>query len=435
MKITLFKGILLGVFGLAALIGLFVFATYSGKSTGTDSIGRVVIWGVLPAQDMQSLLVAATQNDQSFKDVTYKEKNPTTLVSELATAIATGGAPDLILASQEQLKALSKFISPIPLATLPARTFANAFVQEGGLFTAPAGQGYYGVPFLVDPLVLYFNRAILASSGIGKPPATWESLVGLVPNVAKLTSSRQVTRALVALGTYDNVKNARGTLSTLFLQQGVGISAYSPNGSLVADLGRTTADGSSAGQAVLGFYTQFADPAKVSYTWNGSLPVSEQAFLAGDLALYFGYVSEARFLKSANPNLNFDVAPVPQPATARTKAVHALLYAFMIPRGATNAAGAYRVAVLFSGADAQAAAASATGLAPASLTALGTPSEDPILTVAYGEVLYAKGWLSPEPADTNRVFSGMIGSVITGRSTLETALGNAENSLTALLQQ
>lgn len=435
MKITLFKGILLGVFGLAALIGLFVFATYSGESTGTDSIGPVVIWGVLPAQDMQNLLVAATQNDQSFKSVTYKEKNPATLASDLAAAIATGGAPDLVLASQEQLRSLSKFISPIPPTMLSARTFANAFVQEGELFTAPAGQGYYGVPFLVDPLVLYYNRSILASSGIGKPPTTWESLVGLVPNVAKLTSSRQVTQALVAFGTYDNVKNARGILSTLFLQQGVGISAYSPNGSLVADLGGTAADGSSAGQAVLGFYTQFADPAKVSYTWNGSLPLSEQAFLAGDLALYFGYASEARFLSLANPNLNFDVAPVPQPATARTKAVHALLYAFMIPRGSANAAGAYRIAVLFSGPDAQAAAAHATGLAPASLTALGAPSQDPILAVAYEEALYAKGWLSPEPADTNRVFSGMIGNVITGRSTLETALGNAENSLTALLQQ
>lgn len=435
MKITLFKGILLGVFGLAALIGLFVFATYSGKGPGTDSVGRVLIWGVLPAQDMQNLLTAATQNDQSFKDVTYKERDAATLVSELAAAIATDSAPDLVLASQEQLQALSKFISPIPLATLPARAFANAFVQEGALFSAPAGQGYYGVPFLVDPLVLYYNRSILASSGIAKPPTTWESLIGLVPNVATLTSTRQVTRALVALGTYDNVKNARGVLSTLFLQQGVAVSSYSPNGSLVADLGRTAAGGSSPGQSVLGFYTQFADPAKMSYTWNGSLPLSSQVFLAGDLALYFGYASEARFLASANPNLNFDVTPVPQPATARTKAVHALLYAFMIPRGAANSAGAYRVAVLFSGSDAQTAAAYATGLAPASLTALGAPPQDPILTVAYAEALYAKGWLSPQPPDTNRVFSGMIGNVITGRSTLEAALGSAENSLSALLQQ
>lgn len=435
MKISLFKGILLGVFGLFALIGLFVFATYTGQNTGPDSIGKVVIWGTLPSADIQDMLTIATQTETAFKEVTYKEKSPSALVSELAAAIATGGAPDLILASQEQLRALAKFLSPIPSATLPARTFANAFVQEGQLLATPARDGYYGVPFLIDPLVMFWNRAILTSSGIAKPPTTWEALTGLVPNVATLTPTRQVTRALVALGTYDNVHNARGILSSLLLQQGVPISSYTANGNLAADLGRTSASGASPGQAVLGFYTQFADPAKVSYTWNGSLPDSQQVFLAGDSALYFGYASEAKFLSSANPNLNFDVAPIPQPATARTKSVHALLYSFMVSRGAANPSGAYRVAVLLSGAAEQAIAANATGLAPASLTVLGAVPGDLVAAVAYSEALYAMGWLSPEPSDTNRVFSSMISNVITGRSAPEAAVGSAESALTALLQQ
>ena len=430
MKISLFQGILFGIFGVAALIGLFVFATHTGNPSGDNTVGKVVIWGTLPRVDMQAVLTAVGQTETTMKDVSYVEKNPATLASDLATAIATGGSPDLVLASQEELHALSKFITPIPSSTLPARTFTNAFIGGGQIFTAPNGSGYWGIPFLVDPLALFWNRSILASNGIAKPPATWEALTGLVPKVAVLTPSRQIERGLIALGTYNNVQNARGILSALFLQTGVPVSGYAASGALVAALGAAT-----TGQAALGFYTQFADPSKVSYTWNASLRDSRSTFLAGDTALYLGYVSESRSLRTGNPNLDVDVMPLPQPGTAQVKTTYGRIYAFMIPRGTRNGAGAYQAAVLLTGADAQSAAATLTGLAPVVLNVLTDVPADPVGAVAYTEALYARGWLSPLSADTDAVFSGMINDVISGRSNLETALANAERSLSALLQQ
>ena len=432
MKISLFQGILFGAFGLAALIGLFVFATHTGTTT-QNAVGPVVIWGTLPKDDIQAALTAAGQTDATLKSVSYVQKDPATLPADLASAIATGGAPDLVLSSQEQLRALGKFIAPVPLATLSARAFTSAFIEEGGIFTAPAGSGYFGIPFLVDPLVLFTNRSILSSSGVARPPTTWEALTGLVPRVAQMTPSRQIIRGLIALGTYDNVHNARGILSALFLQTGVPVSGYSAGGTLTANLGGSSAG--SPGQAVLGFYTQFTDPSKVSYTWNASLQDSQQAFLAGDLALYIGYASEARYLRAANPNLDFDIAPLPQPATATLKSTYGLVYALMIPRGAKNSAGAYQAAVLLTNSAEQAAAAAATGLAPAALSQLGAAPADPVAAVAYAEALYANGWLSPMPADTDTVFSGMIGNVISGRLNLQAALASAESSLSSLLQQ
>jgi len=433
MRISLFQSILFGVFGIAALIGLFVFATYTSTG-GSNAIGTVVVWGVLPKADINAALVAITQTDQTLKSVTYIEKDPRTLPSDLATAIATGGAPDLVLASQEQLRTLARFITPIPLATLSARTFADSFIQEGGLFAAPGGTGFYGIPLLVDPLVLFSNRAILSSSGIVRPPATWEALTGLVPLVARLTPSQQITRALIALGSYDNVHNARGIISALFLQTGVPISGYSTIGNFAADLGNSAASGEPPGPAVLKFYSQFADPSKVSYTWNASLPDSQQAFLSGDLALYLGYASEARFLRSANPNLDFDVATFPQPATAAAKSTYGLVYALMVPNGAKNPNGAFQAAVLLANSAIPLLVAT-TGLTPATLSDLTVPPPDPIAALAYAEALYAKGWLSPGREATDGIFSGMISNVISGRSTPETVIPIAENALTSLLQQ
>lgn len=432
MKISLFQGILIGVFGLGAIIGLFVFATYTSNG-GSDDIGSVVIWGVLPEDDIQAVLTTVMQSNTGFKSVSYVQKNPATLSSELASAIATGASPDVVLASQEDLRALAKFINPISFGTLSISTFTNTFVDGAGVFSAPGG--YWGIPFLVDPLVLFYNRSILSSSGIAKPPATWEALTGLVPNVAILTPTRQITRGLIALGTYNNINNARGILSSLFLQTGTPVSVYSANGLLSANLGSVADSGVPAGQAVLGFYTQFADPSKVSYTWNASLSNSRQMFLVGDLALYLGYVSEARYLRSANPNLNFNVALLPQLATTNVKNAYGLIYSFMIPRGAKNGAGAYQVAAILSNSSEQSVAASATGLAPANLNVLATAPIDPIATIAYSEALYTRGWLSPAQWDTDAVFSGMINNVTSGRMTLEAALGGAERALSALLQQ
>lgn len=434
MKISLFQGIVIGVFSVTALIGLYVFATYTSTG-GVNAIGIVTVWGTLPAADMTAGLLASMQDDRSLKSVTYVEKDAATLPSELAAAIATGDGPDLVLSSQEELLALAPFLAPVPLATLSARTFSSSFAEEGSLFTAPSGTGYYGVPLLIDPMVLFYNRAILASTGIPTPPKTWEALTGLVPTVTTLTASRGVTRGLIALGTYNNVHDARGILSTLFLQTATPLSTRAATGVISADLGLVSSGGTPPGQAVVRFYTQFTDPTKVSYTWNASLPDSQSAFQTGDLGLYLGFVSEARYLRAAAPNLDFDVAPVPEPATATNKTTYGLVYALMIPTGAKNPAGAYAAAVLLTHTPEQLALASATGLAPASRSALAAQvPADPVAATASASALYAAGWLSPLPADTDAVFSAMIGNVISGRLELDAALATAERSLSALLR-
>ncbi|MDO8623876.1 MAG: extracellular solute-binding protein [bacterium] len=435
MRLSLFQGILLGVFGLAALIGIFVFANYTGVGSQQAQIGTVVIWGTLPRAHISQVLISASQANPDLKGLSYVQKSASTFRSELVAAIAEGGAPDLVLITQEDLLSLFKVIQLIGAATLSERTFKDAFAIGGEVYLAPGASGAYGIPFLIDPLVLYENRTILSSSGIAQAPTTWEALTGLVPRVATKTASGNIDRALIALGTYGNVHNARGILSALFLQAGAPLSKISDTGFRRADLGASLAEGTPPGQAVLRFYTQFADSSKVSYTWNASLPDSQTRFLTGDLALYLGYASEAAYLKQANPNLDFDVAPLPQLATSGTKSTYGLIYAFAIPRGARNPSGAYLAAAALIDLVSNRAAAVASGMAPASRALLASPPSTGVAAVAYASALYTKGWLSPAPPDTDSVFSTMISNVISGRQTLDSALASAESALSALLQQ
>lgn len=432
MKISPFQAVLFAVFGLFALVGIFVFANYTSTNGGKDDVvGTVVVWGTLPAKDMKVALDAIKQADQTLKSVSYVQKSEVTLSSELAAAIATGAGPDLLLASHEILASLAPFVTPIPAETLPAATFTSSFTEGSQVFALPDGRGYYGIPLLVDPVALFSNNAILASSGVPKPPETWEALTGLVPKVAIFTPSRQITRGLIGFGTYDNVHSAKGLLSSLFFQADVPIVSYR-DGAPDVNLRGSSVGGQRAGDAVLTFYTQFADPAKVSYTWNASLEDSQKAFYTGQLALYPGFISEARFIRAANPNISVIVSPLPVPEqklAAGLRTVYGRHYALMIPRGSANASGAFNVAALLLSDDAQASLASATGLAPASLTALAVAPADPDAVVAYAEALYARGWLSPAPGTVDTAFSGMINNVISGRTTIGSALSLGEGTL------
>ena len=83
MKISAFQAILYGVFGVSALIGLFVFATYTAKN-GANAIGPVVIWGTLPKESMEATLIELNKIEVSLKNVSYVEKDPRALPADLA---------------------------------------------------------------------------------------------------------------------------------------------------------------------------------------------------------------------------------------------------------------------------------------------------------------------------------------------------------------
>jgi multiple sugar transport system substrate-binding protein len=433
MKISIFQGVLLAIFGIAALIGLFVFTTYKSTNPGA-AIGPVVIWGTLPKEEVTRVLAVIGQTNEVAKNISYVERDANVLIDQLVSAIAIGSSPDLVLVSQESLLPLVKFIVPLPSTDFAQSNFEKAFVAGSRIFYAPDGSGAYGIPFLVDPLVLFHNRTIFNSAGIAQPPSTWEVLTGLVPRLTTQTQGGSIARGLIALGTYTNVHNARAILSALFLQTGLPVSAYEANGFLKANIGARGSSGISPGQAVVRFYTQFSDPAKVSYTWNASLPDSQTMFLSGDTALYIGFASEARYLRRANPNLDFEVSPLPQPATATYKSTYGLMQAFVIPRGAKNPRGAYLAAQVLTDPTYNKMVSDAVGLAPAVRVVLASPPSDPITAVAYASALYAEGWLSPVPSSVDQVFGAMITNVISGRFTVESALNAAELALSGMLQ-
>jgi hypothetical protein len=269
---------------------------------------------------------------------------------------------------------------------------------------------------------------------VATPPATWEAVTGLAPRLTQKTGG-QIFKSGIALGSYANIPNAGAVISLLLFQAGSPITTLS-NGVVRSALTQSTsADsaGISPAESAISFYTQFADPAKTVYSWNGSLNDARQAFTAGDVALYFGFASEEPFLAAANPNLDFDMAAVPQPATSQARMTYGRAYAFAVPKASRNASGAISVARALTAADIATSAARSLSMAPAQRALLTPQANDRFPAVFYPEALVAKGWLSPLPATTDAIFAAMIGNISSGRTNVQDALEKADQALDSSL--
>lgn len=432
MNMRPFQIIVISVFAVLALLGLLLFATYKGFG-GKAQIGTVTIWGTLPQSAVSAALDDLKRVHQEYGKVTYVERPATSFDTDLADALASGTGPDLVIITQEQLLAERGKLSIIPFATIPERIYHDTYVPINELFLTSTGS--YAVPFLVDPLVLYYNRTSLAGAGVAQPPKSWEAVVGLAPNLVRKSDAGVISKSAVAFGTYENIPNARAIISLLLLQSGTSISANTSQGlqsTLLAPNSGATY-GTLPGVSAMTFYTQFADPAKIVYSWNRSIPDARSSFVAGDSALYVGFASEQQLLAASNPNLDFDMAPVPQPETAGKSVDYARAYALALPKATQNPSGAVQVALSLAGKQESLVAAHALGVAPALRGALVPSPNERYTPVVYPMALIAEGWLSPAPRATDAIFAGMINSIISGRQSVQDALAAADQALNAAI--
>ena len=172
----------------------------------------------------------------------------------------------------------------------------------------------------------------------------------------KLTTIDQngnITDSVASFGEYDNVNNAKALLSTLIMQAGSPIvSLDNTTGSFSSSLYQKSANSAlSPAVSALTFFTDYSNPKKSVYSWNSSLPDSKDSFLAGNLATYFGFASEASDIANKNPNLNFDVTTVPQTLNATAKITFGELYGFAFLKSSPNNLAAFNLVSTLTSAD------------------------------------------------------------------------------------
>lgn len=430
-KMSVFQIVLVSSFGALAVAAVLIFALAVGGNA-SNAVGPVRIWGTLDQTAVATVLRQFAENDPTLSQVTYEQHDPATYQNDLLNALASGKGPDLFLLTQEYAYSQAPKIVPIPTASISEENFKNIFIDGALPFMSQSGA--IAVPLLTDPLVLYWNKDLLSSSGYARAPQYWDELFDMSRTITKRGDAGNIVKSTIAFGEYRNVENAKDILSMLIMQAGGTITARDQSGALVTALSPRTGETTQATASALRFYTEFADPSKDDYTWNRGLTGARKMFASGDLALYVGLASEEPLIKRMNPNLNFAVAAVPQ-IRGSARAVDAgHVYALAIPRTSANIQGALTVALNMGGSTFAKSLAVALGMPSARRDVLSQPAEGNDV-LFNKQAIIVRSWVDPDPDKTATIFRDMIENTVSGATLVTEAITRADQEMAHLLGQ
>lgn len=428
MKST-FQIVVIGIFVVFLLAGVAAFALFRGN--GTSQLPMLTVWGTLPQRELFLFSQDDTLKASGVK-IQYVQKDSATFETEFVNALASGQGPDLVILPHDLVYKDKNKLVLITFNSYPERQFKDTFTQSGEVFLTP--EGTYGLPILVDPLIMYWNRSLFSSKGIAAPPKYWDEFYTLAPKFNERNDAGNIKRTIVALGEDINITNFKELLSALIMQAGNPITRIGTTGNAESTLSDNLGFDSSPTEAALRFYTQFSNPVSPTYSWNKSLPESQDAFVQETLGVYFGLASELPTIRARNPNLDFDVAPIPQIRDNKENQTFGRVYALSIPKNSPNAQAAFAVAKILSNAPAMSLLQTFLDIPPARRDLLSQAPKDAYKSVFYTGAIMSRAWIDPSPSETLSVFETMVESVISGKERISEAVSRANQQIELLLR-
>jgi ABC-type glycerol-3-phosphate transport system substrate-binding protein len=431
-----FQLILISIFVLFIVAGVVAFSLFK-SSSGQTSLSAITVWGTLPNDKVMNFITQVNSTRIDQLPVTYVEKSEATFESEFVNALANGRGPDAILIPQDMILANENKLLLIPYTAMTQRDFTDTYVSETELYLRT--EGITAIPFTIDPLVMYWNRDLFTNAGIAsagtiKKPLLWSQLAQYGLALTQKDVNSNIKKSVLAMGDFQNVNHAREILSTLLFQAGNPVTVRAADNSVSSAFGNGLYQGLTTSQPAVQFFTKFADPTSPIYSWNRSLPTSQSWFLSGNLATYFGFASELQSIRSKNPNLNFDAAPLPQADNPAVRTTYGRLYGFSLVKNSANPSAAYTILQYLTSADSLAMWSSENYLPSVRRDVIGAGTTDPYLTIFNDGALISRGWLDPSPANSSALFSKMIESITSGSQQYDQAIQQTSDAIDLMIK-
>lgn len=436
-KLTTFQIVLFVFIVLLIIAGVLTFAL--NRQDAQNQLVPVTMWGTVSEDSIFLYQDAINTKNKDSIAIEYTEFLESEFEDELISALASGQGPDAILTKEDFIIKHQDKLFTIGYDFYSQSDFKNDFIEAGEVLLRE--QGVLGIPFMVDPLVFYWNRTILNNNGYSQPPKVWAELVDMVPNLTDSDSSANISKATVAMGEFRNVENAKEIFTALVRQAGSPIVTRDPEtGGYIPVFEERLGYRISPADAAINFFTQFSNPSKKTYTWNRSLPQSDDMFLSGDLAFYIGLASERNELVQRNPNLNFGIAELPQSSSFNENQVDQKvtggdLYFLGILNRSPKIGAAYNAFMTLVQRDNMEMLYEVTNLPPVRRDLLSeVPSVD-YRDTFNKSALITKPFVDPDSSQTSELFRNTIESVISGRLNVSESLKVIQQELRLIINQ
>ena len=428
-----FQIILVAVFLAFAVFSVLIFSGILsiGSSTNSSTLpqGKVVIWGTFPSLEMGNAFDAINTTNGTLT-IKYVEQPKDKYQQNLVEAFAAGTGPDMFFVTEDMLLRNKNFIYTLPYASYPEKLFRDSFIDGADIYLNK--DGVSAIPIVVDPLVMYYNKTLLANEAIVTPPVYWDELFLLVDKLTKKKTDGTISQSMIALGSYENINHAKDILSLLLMQGGNPIVVRN-NDLLTSTLKDRFNLPVAPIDSVIPFYTSFSNASDSAYSWNRGLISSYDMFIGGKLAFYLGRASELFKIESVNPNLSFDVTSILQTRGTSTIRTYGKIYGLAISSKSPNQATSIGVLGLITSPDAMQKISTTLSLPPTLRSLLATLPKDPYLYSFFQSAIVTRSWLDPESTATDKMFSELISNVLSNKLSLSDAVLKADGQLRVLL--
>lgn len=295
--------------GVAVFVIVFIvlFAVISaiGKKKEISSSTQTVsltYWGLWEEKEVMDPLIKEYQKTHPNIQITYEKKTETDYRKKLLTWIQNGQGPDIfrfhntwvpeMLLPNSNTQELA--LAALPESVMTTAEFEKTFypVQVKDL---KVGSNVYGIPLMIDGLVMVINEDLLKKAGISSIPTNWDEMVAAASQVAVKGKDNSLITAGFAAGTATNVAHFSDIFGLMLLL----------NGGELTKLDQAEASGA------LEAYRRFAE--EPNNVWSESMPNSITAFAEGKVAIMFVPSWEIHTIKTTAPDLKVVVAPIPSP--------------------------------------------------------------------------------------------------------------------------
>ncbi|MEK7182258.1 MAG: extracellular solute-binding protein [Patescibacteria group bacterium] len=405
-----FQTITIFIFSALALLGVILFAIQ--KSNSSDAIPQISLWGTMDISTFNKISGEIGSNKLISFKINYKQIKKDNFDSELIEALASGVGPDAIILSQDKILKYENKIFSIPFSSFSERDFRDNFIEGAEIFLTK--DSIIAFPLTIDPLVMYWNRDILSNAGIVKPPAYWDEIYSIVKKITEKDNAQNLKKETIAFGEFDNIKNAKEIISALIMQSGNSITIRNID-KIQSMLDERKGTVIPATESAIRFYTEFSNPSKEMYTWNRSMDNSLKEFLAGNLAFYLGFSSELIEIREKNPNLNFDVAKLPQIRDNKINKTFANMNGISALKSSPNVNNVIKIMGYLISNDASLLFSKYFDLPPVKRELLAEKQTDAYKGIFYDSAIIGRAWLDPNPQETSIIFKDMIENVTSGR--------------------
>ncbi|HEX3387732.1 MAG TPA: sugar ABC transporter substrate-binding protein [Streptosporangiaceae bacterium] len=307
-------------------------SSQSPKTFGVNATGTVHFWARQATDGPAKALVAGFNATHKNLKVVLHLTPPNDDTSQLATAIRAGSVPDVVglndidvptFSHENALMNITKYVNALPY---------KSSLSPGHLQLAEIKGQYYGLPYLADLSVLWYNKTLFKKAGLNPndPPSTY----------AQIVSDAQKINALGhGISGFSFAGNCQGCLGFTMLP-----SLWAGGQHLISGpLGNQTANVANDAplKTMLADYRTMwadhlvpaADQTQNGLTWGADFEAGKVGILPGDYGFAAKFTTKAQhaeFADAALPAVNGGGSSTFDGGDD-----------FVIPAGAANASGAW----------------------------------------------------------------------------------------------